>query len=111
MSNTAIDFVRKNIKYKNTQPIHSFPDISNTDHCADAISIISEKELLLLIRQLPPMSRNVFNLSVFENYSHKEIADILGMKEGTSMWHLNNARNILKKQIALLALETEVVYG
>jgi len=111
MSNTAIDFVRRNFKHKNTQPIHSLPDISNSDHCADAISIISEKELLLLIRQLPPMSRSVFNLAVFENYSHKEIAELLGMKEGTSMWHLNNARNILKKQITLLALETEVVYG
>lgn len=111
MSNTAIDFIRKNHKYRNTQPIHSLPDLPDTDGYADAISVISEKELLLLIRKLPPMSRSVFNLSVFENYSHKEIAEMLGMKEGTSMWHLNNARNILKKQIALMALETEVVYG
>lgn len=111
ISNTAIDFVRKQYKFKNSQPIHHFQDLPDTMGYADAISILSEKELLVLIQKLPPMSRSVFNLAVFENFTHKEIALCLGIKEGTSMWHLNNARTILKRQLALLNKETEVIYG
>ncbi len=111
VSNTAIDFVRTNYKHKNTQSIHAFQDISSDFGYVDALSNLAEKDLLTLIQQLPPMTRSVFNLAVFENMSHKEIAQILGMKEGTSMWHLNNARNILKRQLYILAQETEVIYG
>ncbi len=112
VANSAIDFVRKQQKLKYTQPIQLLPDIPDYTSYQDAISVLSEKELLQLIRKLPPMSRNVFNLSVFENYSHKEISNLLDIKEGTSMWHLNNARNILKKQIELISrAEEEVVYG
>lgn len=109
--NVAIDFIRKQHKFKTSQPIHQLPEIPNFTNYSDAISILSEKELLNLIIKLPNMSRSVFNLFVFDGYTHKEIADILGIKEGTSMWHLNNARNILKKQIAMFAIEEEVVYG
>jgi RNA polymerase sigma-70 factor, ECF subfamily len=111
IANSAIDFVRKQQKFKHTQPIQLLPDIPDYTSYQDAISVLSEKELLLLIRKLPPMSRSVFNLAVFENFSHKEIANLLDIKEGTSMWHLNNARNILKKQIELISKAEEVVYG
>lgn len=111
MANTALDFIRKNTKYKSTESIHLLPDYPDPNSYNDAISSLSEKELLRLIQKLPPMSRNVFNLAVFENYSHKEIATLLDMKEGTSMWHLNNARNILKKQILLINQREEVVNG
>jgi RNA polymerase sigma-70 factor (ECF subfamily) len=52
-----------------------------------------------LIQKLPPMSRSVFNLYVFEEYSHAEIAEMLHIKEGTSHWHLNSARTKLKQLI------------
>lgn len=56
---------------------------------------LSQQEMLKLVQELPPMSRAVFNLFVFENYPHKEIARMLDMMEGTSHWHLNNARRLL----------------
>ena len=55
--------------------------------------------LLKLIQELPEMSRAVFNLFVFENLSHKEIAEVLGMKEGTSSWYLNKARVEIQRKI------------
>ncbi|HOF46126.1 MAG TPA: sigma factor-like helix-turn-helix DNA-binding protein, partial [Bacteroidales bacterium] len=56
-------------------------------------------ELLQLIQELPPISKQVFNLYVFEDYSHAEIAALLNIKEGTSHWHLNFARTKLKEKI------------
>ena len=98
--NTAIDYQRK---YKTLTPTTSFdelPEISiNSTTENEALSKISTDELLALIQQLPPTSRSVFNLYVFEEYPHAEIAKMLDMKEGTSHWHLNFARNKLKQLI------------
>lgn len=63
----------------------------------DALSAISSKEILKMIQSLPETSRVVFNMFVFEGYSHSEIAEALGITEGTSAWHVNNARQRLKK--------------
>jgi RNA polymerase sigma-70 factor (ECF subfamily) len=45
------------------------------------------------------MSKTVFNLYIFEGYSHKEISKILEISEGTSQWHVNNARKNLQEKI------------
>jgi RNA polymerase sigma-70 factor (ECF subfamily) len=62
-------------------------------------SKMAYKDLLLLIQQLPDTQRAVFNLFVFEECNHKEIADLLGIRENNSRWHLNDARRRLKEQI------------
>ena len=60
---------------------------------------LQEKELIRLIQSLPPASRLVFNLYVFEGLKHREIAQLLDISEGTSKSNLFDARNILKKQL------------
>ena len=65
----------------------------------DSIDRLGEKELILLIRQLPPVYRMVFNLYVFEGLKHREIAGLLGITEGTSKSNLSDARTILKKAL------------
>jgi RNA polymerase sigma-70 factor (ECF subfamily) len=57
------------------------------------------EELLGLIQKLPPMSQQVFNMYVIDGYNHKEIAQKLSMTEGTSKWHLSNARKNLKQML------------
>ncbi|HVX52571.1 MAG TPA: RNA polymerase sigma factor [Chitinophagaceae bacterium] len=57
------------------------------------------KVLLQLIQSLPPVYRLVFNLYVFEGYSHKEIADMLGIAQGTSKSNLSDARRLLKASL------------
>jgi RNA polymerase sigma-70 factor (ECF subfamily) len=57
------------------------------------------KELLKIIHKLPQTHRAVFNLFVFEQYAHKEIAALMGISESNSRWHLNDARRRLKEQI------------
>jgi RNA polymerase sigma-70 factor (ECF subfamily) len=63
---------------------------------------LSHKELLAIIETLPEAQRNVFNLFVFENYSHKEISKILNMQQNNCRWHLNDARRRLKEKINAL---------
>ena len=45
------------------------------------------------------LAEEVFQLYILEGYTHKEIAEILKISEGTSKWHLNNARGKLKEMI------------
>ncbi len=65
------------------------------------IQNLSYKELVALIHSLPTMHKTVFNLYVFDGYSHKEIAVKLNIKEGTSQWYVNQARELLKQRIPM----------
>lgn len=56
-------------------------------------------ELLNLIQSLPNGYRTVFNLYAIEGYNHNEIADMLGISEGTSKSQLSRARAILQEQL------------
>ena len=60
---------------------------------------ISLDYLLRSIQKLPDRYRLVFNLYVLDGYSHKDIADMLEISEGTSKSNLSRARQILKKEI------------
>jgi RNA polymerase sigma-70 factor (ECF subfamily) len=62
---------------------------------------ISLDYLLKIIQELPERYRMVFNLYVLDGYSHKEIADLLGIAEGTSKSNLSRARLILKEKIEI----------
>lgn len=55
--------------------------------------------MLELIQKLPDRYRLIFNLYVLDDYSHKEIAEMLKISEGTSKSNLSRARQILKKQV------------
>ena len=56
-------------------------------------------ELFRLIVELPAGYRTVFNLFVIEGYSHKEIAELLGITEGTSKSQLSKARMMMQKSV------------
>lgn len=62
---------------------------------------ISLDYLLNLIQELPERYRMVFNLYVLDGHSHKEIAIMLQIAEGTSKSNLARARGILKQKIEI----------
>lgn len=66
------------------------------------IDNLNQKDLLRIIKELSPGYRTVFNLYVVEGYSHKEIADIMNISEGTSKSQLARARVILQEKIKAL---------
>ena len=62
----------------------------------DALDGLYYDDLLEIINALPVRSKEVFNMYAIEGYTHKEIAERLAISEGTSKWHLSNAREQLK---------------
>jgi len=97
--NTAIDSYRKN---KQSPDYENLEDVQLPDLNGDAISSISAEEILALVQQLSPVYRMVFSLYVIDGYSHKEIAEKLGIKEGTSKSNLQDARKRLQSMILKL---------
>lgn len=96
MVNTAIENYRKN-QTNNTESLDNtfstqLESPLNADHT-------SYKDLLALIQELPTGYRTIFNLYIIEGYSHKEIADLLGISEGNSKSQLSRARQWLQAKI------------
>ncbi len=64
---------------------------------SDALSRLYLEDLMQLIEEVPPASREVFRLYAIEGLNHREIAARMGISEGTSKWHLSNARKMLQQ--------------
>ncbi|EMR01646.1 RNA polymerase sigma factor [Cesiribacter andamanensis] len=103
--NTALNHQRSRLYMYPMVDVESLHDLSDQE------SILSDytfQELLELIRELPAGCRVIFNLFAIEGYGHKEIAELLGISEGTSKSQYARARKLLQEQLA----ETEKrVYG
>ena len=100
--NAALDYRRRYDKKVELVDIDEVQDSHLSDfNVNDAISNISSNEIVGLIQQLPPVTRMVFNMFVFEGFSHREIAQQLNISESTSAWHVNNARYRLKEALKL----------
>lgn len=95
--NTIVDYLRKHIPKKGLMSSQSYEENAWVEE--DAVGKINFKELVAFTYEIPDMHRAVFNLFVFENLSHKEIAESLQISEGNSRWILNDARKQLKKLI------------
>lgn len=63
------------------------------------VETLATKELIGIIQGLPPMYKAVFNLYVFEGMKHREIAETLGISEGTSKSNLSDARTLLQQEL------------
>ena len=66
------------------------------------VDVLSAEELTKMIQKLPSGYRTVFNLYIIEGYSHKEIAKLLDITEGTSKSQLHKAKNMLKKKLEVI---------
>lgn len=93
--NQSLKFLRDTcrINFVNIEDIE--PEITIEEEIKD----ISEKEIINMIRELPPGYRMILNLYVFEEKSHKEIAKLLGIKENTSASQFHRAKKLLAHKI------------
>jgi RNA polymerase sigma factor (sigma-70 family) len=100
MINTLINEYKKEKKhYEAMLYVDELYDNQNFSELNDAITKIDGDQIYELIARLPPASQQVFNLYFIDGYKHKEIAEMLDISEGTSKWHLNSAREKLKKML------------
>lgn len=96
--NTVIEHFRKK---KLEVLVDEFPLMTENEEADIYVPIVDEKVLLSLIQELPSQYRLVFNMYVIEGYSHKEIAEDIGISVGTSKSNLSRAKQWLKNKIEL----------
>ena len=91
---TAIDYNRKEFKFFT----EDYNDQDEGDFFLEPVilSKLYAEDILKTIQQLPDATRVIFNLSVIDSYSHKEISTQLNITEGTSRWHLAEGKKKLR---------------
>ncbi|MCR5709743.1 MAG: sigma-70 family RNA polymerase sigma factor [Bacteroidales bacterium] len=103
--NESLMFLRSKKRLKLFVPfdVRFMKDISDPETEPEpegsSINTIPQQELVRMISNLPEKYRLVFNLYIFEEKSHREIASILNIKEDSSASDLHRARKILSKSI------------
>lgn len=94
--NTSIEHFRKKVYL---QDVTETQERTLEDKEWNVLDELAEKDIMKMIHQLSPGYKAVFNMHVIEGYSHKEIAEILGINEGTSKSQLARAKMVLKKMV------------
>jgi RNA polymerase sigma factor (sigma-70 family) len=115
MVNTSLNYIRdhaKERKFLDIDPISDKIDLSadpdEDSHLIELADRIDPKEVMEMICELPPGYRTVFNMYVFESYTHNEIAKALNCSENTSKSQLSKARAMLRKKLdRLLVMKME----
>lgn len=91
---SAIDHYRRHKSAITLIDIDEAYDVGETD---DLFDRLAAEEIMTVVQQLPPAYRTVFSLHVVDGYSHPEIAQMLGIHEGTSRSNLVKARQKLQE--------------
>jgi RNA polymerase sigma-70 factor (ECF subfamily) len=97
MVNTAIEYYRQAAKIQETKELT--PDLDPEGNYGSGLDNLALEDLMALIAALPDGYRMVFNMYAIEGYSHKEIAEKLGITEGGSKSQLSRARIVLQNAI------------
>jgi RNA polymerase sigma factor (sigma-70 family) len=100
MINTSLSHYHANLKHNFNSSADEIEEMPS-DIEADGVysNAPSRSKLLSLIQDLPDGYRFVFNMYVFENFSHKEIAHVLGISVNTSKSQLAKARRQLQRKL------------
>jgi RNA polymerase sigma-70 factor (ECF subfamily) len=96
--NESLDHIKQRSRF-------SSKELEEADEPYISNSIIEKtdaEEIMQMVKQLPPATHAVFILFAIEGYGHKEIAIQLGISEGTSKWHLSEARKNLQQKLSVI---------
>ncbi|MGF7037064.1 RNA polymerase sigma factor [Mucilaginibacter lappiensis] len=105
MIHTSIDLCRKELKFNTLSN-----GVQDQDDYFIAPSILEKlyfEDILQNIRTLPFATQTVFNLSVLDGFTHKEISEQLNISEGTSRWHLAEAKRKLRDLLEPLVINSD----
>lgn len=94
--NTAIEHFRRK---RYLMPVTEKEENTIEGKYTSVLDSLGAKDIMALVQELSPGYRTVFNMYVVEGYTHKEIADMLGISEGTSKSQLSRAKVILQDMV------------
>ena len=94
--NTAIEHFRRK---RYLMPVTEKEENTIEGKYLSVLDDLAARDIMALVQDLSPGYRTVFNLYVVEGYTHKEIADMMGISEGTSKSQLSRAKVILKDMV------------
>ena len=106
--NCCIDFCKKKNIFNNV--IANIPG-DDVQIEPEVFNKISGKEVQQLIAQLPGATATIFRLFVYEGFTHKQIAERLNISEGTSKWHVSEAKKALKKRFEINFKNYSLIYN
>lgn len=98
--NEALDHIKSRHRFVSQEELAAAVEEAQVDN--SAIHKLNAAQVMTMIQQLPPATHAVFVLYAIDGYNHREIAGRLGISEGTSKWHLSEARKALQKKLTTL---------
>lgn len=106
--NEALKHIRQKGDFKSSVEVDDLPDLPNEEE--PDFEEIPQEDIMRLIQSLPDGYRAVFNLYVFENKSHKEIASLLGIAENSSASQFHRAKGLLSQKIKEFKMSKKAQY-
>lgn len=104
--NLSLESLRKKKSlFQFSDDIQNVPDVIDDSTEDSQMYKLSEVELLKMVQELPQGYSTVFNLYAIEDFSHKEIAEMLDISEGTSRSQYVRARQILQRKVKQYIME------
>ena len=94
--NTAIEHFRRK---RYLMPVTEKEENTIEGKYLSVLDDLAARDIMMLVQDLSPGYRTVFNLYVVEGYTHKEIADMMNISEGTSKSQLSRAKVILQDMV------------
>ncbi|HTM93526.1 MAG TPA: RNA polymerase sigma factor [Flavisolibacter sp.] len=97
--NEGLDHIKSRTRFSENVELETVPEpqINNS-----VIEQMGAEEIMEIVKKLPPATHAVFVLYAVEGYNHREIAEKLNISEGTSKWHLSEARKFLQLQLSTI---------
>ena len=97
--NEGLDHIKSRTRFSENVELETVPEpqINNS-----IIEQMGAEEIMEIVKKLPPATHAVFVLYAVEGYNHREISEKLKISEGTSKWHLSEARKFLQEQLSTI---------
>lgn len=106
--NESLKYIKQKGDFKSTVEVDNLPDLPNEEE--PDFEEIPKADIMEIIRSLPDGYRTVFNLYVFEQKSHKEIALLLGIAENSSASQFHRAKGLLVQKIKEFKMSKKAQY-
>lgn len=94
ITNEGLDHMKARNRFESPQELEAAEEVPINHHVVEQMSA---GDIMKLVQKLPPATHAVFVMYAVEGYNHREIAEKLNISEGTSKWHLSEARKTLQQ--------------